>query len=278
MNVEQILIDKEIQYLSSGGDYLVHCFNPEHNDANPSMRIDQITGIYHCFSCAFKGNIFEHYGVLGDFLSIKREKLKRKMNEKRINSTGFKMPKGYTLWGKDWRGISAETIMKFDAFTHPDKQFQDRIVFPLTDITGRIYAFHGRDLTNTLKAKYLTHPRKTKLTLFPLIARPYLASIILVEGIVDALNLHDKGLKNTVCCFGTDSMTIDKLVILKMMGAHEVILLFDSDNAGQNATEKVEKLCEKAIMPARNILIGEGDPGDMTQEKVLRLKEYLYND
>ncbi|GAF77596.1 unnamed protein product [marine sediment metagenome] len=244
------------------------------------MRIDQITGIYHCFSCGFAGNVFELYGLPANLLAIKRENLRRKMTEKRLNSAGLEMPKGYTPYTEEYRGISAETIVKFQAFTHPDKQFIDRIVFPLTDMSGLIYAFHGRDLTNMLKAKYLTYPPKTALSLYPLIARPYMNSIILVEGIVDALNLWDKGLNNVVCSFGTDSMSKNKLILLKMMGAQELVLLFDNDDneAGQKAALKVQKLCENNDMPVRNITISEGDPGDMSSEKVYRLKKYLYSE
>ena len=37
--------------MPKGKDYVVSCLNPEHDDKNPSMRIDQITGIFNCFSC-----------------------------------------------------------------------------------------------------------------------------------------------------------------------------------------------------------------------------------
>ena len=59
MNVEDLLVDKKIPYYAKGKDYLVQCLNPEHDDNNPSMRIDQITGIFNCFSCGFKGSIYQ---------------------------------------------------------------------------------------------------------------------------------------------------------------------------------------------------------------------------
>ena len=47
MNVEDLLISKNIPYIPKGKDFVVQCLNPEHKDRNPSMRIDQITGIFN---------------------------------------------------------------------------------------------------------------------------------------------------------------------------------------------------------------------------------------
>ena len=46
MDVETLLQNKDIQYIPKGKDYEVRCLNPDHEDRNPSMKIDQITGIY----------------------------------------------------------------------------------------------------------------------------------------------------------------------------------------------------------------------------------------
>ena len=53
MNVEELIQKKKIPYRLQGADIVVGCLNPEHDDSNPSMRIDKITGIFHCFSCGF---------------------------------------------------------------------------------------------------------------------------------------------------------------------------------------------------------------------------------
>ncbi len=45
MTVEELLQRRDIYFIPKGGDYLVSCLNPEHADRNPSMRIDQLTGI-----------------------------------------------------------------------------------------------------------------------------------------------------------------------------------------------------------------------------------------
>jgi DNA primase len=79
MNVDEILHKHKIVYRNQGADYVVACLNPEHDDSNPSMRIDKITGIFHCFSCGFKGNIFKYYDTPVSHLEVKRNKIKQKI-------------------------------------------------------------------------------------------------------------------------------------------------------------------------------------------------------
>ena len=61
--------------MPKGADFLVSCLNPDHADRNPSMRIDNITGIYQCFSCEYKGNVFTHFGQKANQLQLRRELL-----------------------------------------------------------------------------------------------------------------------------------------------------------------------------------------------------------
>ena len=74
MTVEELLVVEKIKFKQSPADFVVHCLNPEHDDTNPSMRIDKITGVFNCFSCGFKGNIFKHFDKPSNYLDIKREK------------------------------------------------------------------------------------------------------------------------------------------------------------------------------------------------------------
>ena len=197
MIVEDLLVDKKIPYYAQGKDFLVRCLNPEHDDSNPSMRIDQITGIFNCFSCGFKGNLFYHYGEKANQLQLRRENLKKKIRQKMAEGAGLPMPSGYMRYSGNWREIKPETYEKFDAFTHHDKDHIGRIVFPIKDIGGRIVAFNGRHMSGGIP-KYMITPRGAKMPLFPVV-KPLKNTVMLVEGIYDAINLHDKGLTNAVC-------------------------------------------------------------------------------
>ena len=133
-------------------------------------------------------------------------------------------------------------------------------------------------MDRTVVPKYLIYPPKAKLPLFPQTASPILGRVILVEGIFDALNLHDKGLTNAMCCFGTQNINMYKLSMLKFLGVRQVDILFDGDTAGREAAEKAADLCEKVELLANIIKMEQGlDPGDLPEDRVKRLKEYLYD-
>ena len=107
----------------------------------------------------------------------------------------------------------------FEAFISPVAPFTGRIVFPIRDITGKIVAFNGRILGKNItnQPKYIFHPPRVKLPMFPTNVKPIKGRVILVEGIYDVINLHDKGLTNVCCCFGTNNINEDKLLMLSMV-------------------------------------------------------------
>ena len=278
MNVEELLQSKNVPFVPKGKDFVVSCLNPEHDDNNPSMRIDQITGIFHCFSCGYKGNIFSLFGKKPNKLEQKRLMLKNKITQKRSDSIGLEMPNNFTPYVGTWRGIRSITYREFQAFKHTDKEFISRICFPITDHTGRIVAFQGRSEGLEPKPKYLTSPRGAKLPLFPSV-KPIQSSVILVEGIFDVLNLHDKGLTNAVCCFGVKNVTLEKLSILSMKGVDQVYIYFDSDEAGQKSAQEIKSLCEEAEIEANVLRYFPDqytDPGSLPKEHIDYIKEQLY--
>lgn len=274
MNVEDLLVEKNIHYIPKGADYVVRCLSPDHDDRNPSMRIDRITGIFNCFSCEFKGNLFSLFGEKPNQLQLRREKLKTLIRQKMAESTGLVLPKNTTPYIGNWRGIKPETYKEFKAFTHADKEFVSRINFPVTDVTGKVIAFNGRH-TGTGIPKYLITPPGAKMPFFPTV-QPYKGCVVLVEGIFDMLNLHDKGMKNSICCFGTKNVTEEKLSVLLVSGVTQLDIFFDGDPAGQNGATKIKELCEKINLPVRNIFLKDTDPGALKETQVQKLKSRLY--
>ena len=277
MKVVDLLQERKIEFKSSGRDYLVKCINPEHEDRNPSMRIDNITGIFNCFSCGFKGNIFKTFGAPSNFLDIKRQRLVDAIEEKRSSSVGLPFPKGHTPYIGNWRNIRPDTYKHFDAFLHHETQFVGRVVFPIRDITGKVVAFNGRHMTLSEKLKYMIYPPQAKLPLYPSKVKPIKGRVILVEGIFDMINLFDKGLSNVICCFGTNNVDVDKLSILKMQDIMGVDIIFDGDDPGQRAAEDVRVLAERTGFVTRNINLGQNiDPGSLAGEQITNLRERLY--
>ncbi len=277
MKVVDILQERKLDFKVSGRDFLVGCLNPDHEDKNPSMRIDNITGIFNCFSCGFKGNIFKLFGAPSNLLDIKRQRLMDSIEEKRSSSVGLPFPKGYTPYIGNWRNIRPETYKHFDAFLHHETQFVGRVVFPIRDITGKIVAFNGRHMTLSEKIKYMIYPPHATLPLYPASIKPIKGRIILVEGIFDMVNLFDKGLSNAICCFGTNNVDIDKLSILKMQDIMGVDIVFDGDDPGQRAAENVKILAERVGLITRNVNLGQNiDPGSLVDQQVNNLRGTLY--
>lgn len=276
MNVETLLQNKKLEYTEQGGDFLVRCLNPEHDDSNPSMRIDKITGIFNCFSCGFKGSLFSFFNEQGNFLQIKKDLFKSKIQQKLADNIGLDIPKGAIRVEDGWRGIRAETFHQFEAFTHNDTPYLGRIVFPIRNIAGKIVGFNGRAYSPDIQPKYRIHPPKSKFPLFPAKPTPINGKVILVEGIFDMLNLYDKGLTNAVCAFGTRKLTKEKISILKMQGITGIDIFFDGDDAGREATEEAKNLIEKEELTTRVVSISGKDPGELTAQQVLKLKEKLY--
>ena len=272
--IDDILEQRGIKYIERGNDFLVRCLNPEHEDSNPSMRIDKFTGIFHCFSCGYKGSVLTLFNEKINHLQVRRELIKRKIIEKRAESVGLSFPFNYTPYLGNWRNIRPDTYRKFEAFQHTNPDFINRIVFPVRDMSGKIVAFNGRHLTDGIP-KYKISPAGAKMPLFPAVT-PRSGKIILVEGIFDMINLHDKGLTNAVCCFGTQNINENKLSMLSIQGATGIDVFFDGDDAGQEGAEKVIAMCDRAGLLSRNICLKHTDPGALAQPQIDKLMSKLY--
>lgn len=289
MNKLTDLLDKlNIKYLEKGADYIVCCTNPEHDDKHPSMRIDKLTGIYHCFSCGHKGDLLKEYGITINLVNVKSTRLLEKIRN--LLRPGLDVPLGAVPFKTDFRGISGKLLEYYEAFTHPD--YEDKIVFPLKDISGDVKVFIARHMYSNLTPKYVFYPANISPPLFP--AKPVTienSSIILVEGIFDALNLIDKGLQNAICAFGTKSLYKshrEKLEYLKIMGVEKIYIMFDGDKAGKEAAYELEEIINKTIttnkgfninplFEAEVIELPDGtDPGDLNKDDVMHIKRELY--
>ena len=278
MVVTEILDKHNIPFTVKGQDYVVSCLNPEHEDNNPSMHIDQQEGAFHCFSCGFKGNVFKFFNVDKNWQDVRVSKLRNKIAGIKAASTGLKLPPGAVPYNRHFRDIDKRTLAKYGAFTQ-DKDFNGRIVFPLPDITGKIRAFIGRYTDSNAHPKYMIKPSGAELPLFPAIVSPIKGSVILVEGIFDALNLIDKGLNNAVAVLGANNLQLEVLKALKLQGVHTIYTMFDEDEAGRKAGLTVQRLLEEdfIISDDTRLELPDGlDPGDLSATDIKHIKENLY--
>ena len=273
--VEKLLNDKDIRFHSKGKDLLVKCFNPEHEDENPSMRIDREDGKYHCLGCGYKGNVFTRFNRYRNIFNSRVTGIKEVITDLRKASwAGFEISPDAFFINEMFRGIPAHIMSKFDAHTTSTIGMEDRIVFPISDNRGVIVGFQGRFMRTDAKPKYLMYPSNVSLPWYPAINKIEMieGSIILTEGLLDALYLHGKGLTNAVTIFGTKSVTFDTIQDLLMpymlAGLQKVYLLMDGDAAGRSAAENIEKMIKhKTELLVENIPLEEGeDPATMTDQ------------
>ena len=272
MTVQELLEKQSIRFKHSGRDFLIACLNPDHPDSNPSMRVDKTTGIYHCFACGFKGNLFSRYNINISRLQKVRDRLKTKIEDKKVETVGIQIPEKAEFFTGDYRNISSATYEHFKAFSYEEEGLENRLIFPIYDITNKISCFVGRTVNDFEKPKYKVYPPRSKPPFFPMSAKPYQGSIILVEGIFDMLNLWDKGIKHVMCVFGTQAYTEDKLRLLQMLGINSIEVFFDGDEAGQAAAQKLIELCDSMGFVTSNIVFDGLDPGSLSQEQIERLK------
>jgi DNA primase len=272
-----LLSERNIDFSVKGQDAIISCLNPEHDDSNPSLRVDKVTGIMHCFSCGFSGNLFTHFGAPESPLEVRIHRLKDKIAKSKAQTVGIQLPEDRIEWkGGSFRNISEETLKIWQAFTWNVPKFEGRIIFPIRDITGKTVALLGRKISG-MTDKYYIYPQGVEMPFCPAKVKPMNNRVILVEGIFDALNLWDHGLRNTVCCFGTQQMNWVKLSLLKLQGVQGIDIMYDGDEAGQTAAETLKGVAEKMEMGVQIIKLPPGqDPGDFNADMVKRLKKQLY--
>src|SRR5437764_11661097 len=179
------------------------------------------------------------------------------------------------------QGISAEDMIEAGLLVHgegipvPYDRFRDRVMFPITDLRGRVIAFGGRALEKDAQAKYLNSPETPLFhkgaTLYNIAAARRAAHdgapIIVVEGYIDVIAMVTAGYEAAVAPLGT-ALTEEQLALLWRM-ADEPVLCFDGDSAGRRAAYRAVDLALPHIKPGKTVkfaLLPEGqDPDDLVR-------------
>ncbi|CAA0094720.1 DNA primase [Starkeya nomas] len=171
--------------------------------------------------------------------------------------------------------VEAGLLISAEDVALPYDRFRDRVMFPITDLRGRVVAFGGRALEKDVPAKYLNSPEtplfhKGSLLYNGFNARAAAhngAPVIAAEGYVDVIALVEAGFAGAVAPLGT-ALTEEQLALLWKM-APEPILLFDGDKAGRRAAYRAIDLALPHLKPGVSLSFGmlpEGqDPDDLVR-------------
>ena len=157
-----------------------------------------------------------------------------------------------------------------------------RVIFPIYNQAGSIIGFGGRTLSNH-PAKYINSPQTKLFDKSRVLYGYHLAKksiyekreIIITEGYLDVIMLHQAGFSQSVATLGT-ALTASHLPIIKK-SASKVILAYDGDKAGVAAAFKAAKMLSSSGFEGRVVLFPDGkDPADMVaQNNIEELNSYL---
>ena len=176
--------------------------------------------------------------------------------------------KGYT----EEELITSGLVSKSQKTGNIFDRFRDRLMFPIIDVRGNVIGFGGRALKNDKDiAKYLNSPEtiifNKRKNLFGLnLAKKTKANcLILVEGNIDVVSMHQYGFDNAVASLGT-SLTEEQAALITRY-TEQVVLLYDSDTAGQNATARAIPILEKAGLRVKVLQIEDAkDPDEFLKK------------
>lgn len=242
-------------------------------------------GIYEIIN--FVSNFYhEQLFIYPQALNYLTEKRKLSLATIKEFQLGYAPPGNLLIKTLQKRGYSEELLIESGLAYKKEGEirewFFNRIIFPIFNHRGNVIGFGGRVFVEEIEPKYLNSPEtpifkkgENLYGLYQTVKFLTKNKPILVEGYFDLLSLFDKGIKNLIAPLGT-GFTTEQARLLKKY-SEEVIILFDGDNAGREATKRaIEIALKAAINPLIALLPDSYDPDKYINEKgVEKIKEII---
>ena len=174
-------------------------------------------------------------------------------------------------------GYEIEDLIKIGLISSKTKDdiYKSRIIFPIKTISGRTAGFGARTLkSNTKSAKYINSPEseiynKSKILFGLSKSKNEIVkkdNCFVVEGYTDVMRFHQKGVKNVVSSSGT-ALSKDQINIIRRLSKN-ITVIYDSDKAGINATERSVDMILEQGMNINIVLLPENeDPDSFAKNK-----------
>jgi len=318
------VISKRVKLTKKGHDYFGLC--PFHHEKTGSFKVDPVKGLFYCFGCGAKGDMFrfvmqsesvdfmEAVERIAAYANLKIPQFKKEEQSDRKDVKEFlsfakdqykiNLQKTKNQEIKDYlsyRGFRKDSIEKFELgfadipdlyhhaknngftddilkksgvfYNRSQDKFSGRLIFPIADITGKCIGFGGRTLANE-HPKYLNSPetdvfkKSDNLYAYHLARKGKYKNLILVEGYVDVISMHEAGFDKTVACLGTTIS--ERQIDLCWKLSDSPIVMLDGDQAGIKASYRwLSKILPK-LEPGKTFRFAKlpdgGDPDSVLKQ------------
>ena len=267
----------------SGSEITIYC--PFHKNRNtPSFYLNKKTGLWQCFnpSCGEKGNFRKLYRQIAgkpygkdtalDPVALKNEldrSLRPVVPDPEIiidnvvidydNPEQTKKLLPFTE-----RGLSLDTLQHFEVGFSDAK---NRIVIPVRNQQYKVVGLIGRAVSSEQEPRYLYNTGfKRAIVLFNIQNAKNYSDVIIVEGSVDAMKVHEAGFPNVVATLGAQVSTQQVNMIKKYFD--RIIIFSDNDEAGNAMKGAILSSCCGKELYTVKIPDGLKDPGEMSIEQI----------
>lgn len=304
MNSLGVSVTKRLYNDSKGTNLLACC--PFHGEKHPSFAVNVEKGVYNCFACGASGPIVkmiselkgislgDAYDILEEFDNVDR----KRTSVKDIRRYG-ESDDGWEKSGKAdipvlpmskiapfksgkciheylcKRGFSEHTVKTFKIGWN---RLTNRITIPLFSRKGELWGWSERTVFDKADPeyyplygesdKYMIHEFPKSKVIFPLNLYEGNDTAILVEGILDAVWMHQLGYKNCLSII-TANINSAQIIHLRSLGIRKLILFLDFDKYGTVGKEKIHKLMKhEFILYDVDNVVGKKDPQEMSKEEI----------
>jgi len=307
MLVEAVLQKYNIPYTpyKGGEEFKINCPNPKHIDNDPSCYINAYSGLFHCFSCQFGGNLARFVKLItGEYVDLDslitiEDKVRLQLQnlykistksilkydidadfydtyrlEKQNFKSVLKSKKAYKYLTEE-RKFTIETIKKFNLRYCFDGQYNNRIIITYKS-NGNVIGFNSRfigDCSSTERYRYFLNDIRFKNYLYNIENIVNHNYCIIVEGPFDLMYMEQMGFKNVISTLNT-RLTDEQ--ILTITDFRNIIFCYDNDiesKAGQKArvknATKLLKLCPNQRVHFMNLPEGK-DPNSCSKIELVK--------
>lgn len=290
LDFEEILSDYGIRFHKVGSiNAMFNC--PFHGDSNPSCGMNVNTGLWGCFACGEKGNIIQFVEKMDDVdfdkaietirkkwitktwtpedalaqvqkLITKREEATKPKNTVIPDWTLNKFSTNYNYMYH--RGFSDDTLRHFEVVYDESTNYQG---IPIRNESGELIGISGRNTLDDDRPRYHPIIRYQKaLVVFNLHRIHKNRPVIVTEGEINCMAMYQHGYTNSIALLGA-GVAQGQIDILRNSQIKELVIFFDSDDAGQKGARKLYTSLWN-YMRIRVVPDHTGDPDEMTKEYV----------